>query len=247
MPLFIVLIAVIQACFVLHVFRTGRSYWWAVLITATPVVGCAVYYFMEMFPRTQEFRTARRFSSQFAHSLVPQADLRRHLLQAQECPSVSNKVAAADALMRSGMYHRAIGFYEDALRGIYATDPQLLMGLAVAHVNNQTCEQAREVLERLTRIDARFRPDEVRLLNARALEGLGRVEEALHEYAELSSVYVGLEAKCRYGLLLKNLGYVTQANEVFSDVLVYARRFNLRLPTEQAWVETARRNIVEAA
>jgi hypothetical protein len=121
------------------------------------------------------------------------------------------------------------------------------MGLAVAHVNNETYEQAREVLDRLTRIDVRFRPDEVRLLHARALEGLGRSEEALHEYAELSSVYVGLEAKCRYGLLLKHLGFVTQANEVFSDVLVYARRFNLRLSTERAWIETARRNIVEAA
>jgi hypothetical protein len=246
MPLFIVLVAVIQAWFVLHVFRTGRSYWWAVVITATPLVGCAVYYFMEMFPKAPEFRTARRVSSTVASALVPQADLRRLLIEVQNCPSVSNKVATAQALMRAGMYYRAVGFYEDALRGIYATDPQLLIGLALAHVGNQTFEQAREVLERLTRIDARFRPEEVRLLNARALEGLGRYEEALHEYAELCSVYVGLEAKCRYGLLLKQMGFITQANEVFSDVLVYARRFDLRLPTEKAWVETARASIVEA-
>ena len=121
------------------------------------------------------------------------------------------------------------------------------MGLARAHVNNQTYEQSREVLERLVRIDARYRPDEVRLLNARALEGLGRHGDALQEYRQLCEVYVGLEAKCRYGLLLKRLHMNDEAHQVFSEVLAYARRFNLRVDAEQVWVDTARRSIAHAA
>ena len=247
MPALIALIAVIQAFFVLHVFRTGRPYWWAVVITATPVVGCVVYYLIENFPRSREFRSARRVSAQVATAFVPHVELRRRLADLQLCPSVSNKVAAAEELMRCGMYHRAVCLYEEALRGIYATDPQLLMGLARAHVNNQTYEQSREVLERLGRIDARYRPEEVRLLNARALEGLGRAQEALQEYRQLCEVYVGLEAKCRYGLLLKRLYMHDEANHVFSEVLVYARRFNLRVDAEQVWIDTARRSIAQAA
>ena len=66
MPALIALTAVIQAFFVLHVFRTRRPYWWAVIITATPVVGCVAYYLIEIFPRSRELRTAQRMSVQLA-------------------------------------------------------------------------------------------------------------------------------------------------------------------------------------
>jgi hypothetical protein len=244
MPALIALIAVIQAFFVLHVFRTRRSYWWAVVITGAPVVGCLAYYLIEIYPHS---RGAQRVSAQVATVFVPHVELQRRLADLRRCPSVSNKVAAAEELMRCGMFHRAVCLYEEALRGIYATDPQLLLGLSRAHVNNQTYDQAREVLERLGRIDARYRPEEVRLLNARALEGQGRIDDALQEYRQLCEVYVGLEAKCRYGLLLKRLNMYEEANQVFGDVLVYARRFNLRVDAEQVWIDTARRSIAQAA
>ena len=116
MPALIALTAVIQAFFVLHVFRTRRPYWWAVVITATPVVGCLVYYFIEVFPRSREFRGAQRMSAQVATAFVPHVELRRRLTDLQLCPSVSNKVAAAEELMRCGMYYRAVCLYEEALR-----------------------------------------------------------------------------------------------------------------------------------
>jgi len=247
MPAFIALTAVIQALFVLHVLRTRRPFWWAVIVTTIPLIGCLAYYFIEVFPRSREFRGAQRISAQMATAFVPHTDLRRRLADLKLCPSVSNKVAAAEELMRCGMYYRAVCLFEEALRGIYATDPQLLMGLARAHVNNPTYEQSREVLERLSRIDARYRPEEVRLLNARALEGLGRFDEALQEYRQLSEVYVGLEARCRCGLLLKRLQHAEEANQVFAEVLVYARRFNLRVDAEQVWIDTARRSMAHAA
>jgi hypothetical protein len=243
MPLLIALTAFIQAFFLFHVFRTGRPYWWALLILSTPVIGCVIYYFVEVFPGSREHRNAKRVANQVAFAFMPNAELQRRLMDVELCPSVNNRIAAAEGLMRCGMYYRAVGMYESALTGIYATDPQLLMGLARAHVNNHTFEQAREVLERLSRIDARFRPDEARLLNARALEGLGRDPEALHEYEELTHVFVGLEAKCRYALLLKRMGFHKQANHIFRDVLVYARRFNIRLEAEQVWIDTARRSL----
>jgi hypothetical protein len=247
MPAFIALTAVVQAFFVLHVLRTGRPFWWALVITATPLVGCLAYYFVEILPRSRQLNNARRMSVHVKSALVPHSALRRRLAELQNCPSVSNKVAAAEEFSRCGMYHRAVCLYDEALRGIYANDPQLLLGLARAHVNNHTFEQARGVLERLSRIDARFRPEEVRLLDARALEGLGRVDEALRAYRELSEVYVGLEVKCRHGLLLKRLQRIDEANRVFDDILFYAMRFNLRVESEQVWIDTARRSVERAA
>lgn len=243
MPLLIALTAFIQAFFLFHVFRTGRPYWWALLILSMPVIGCVIYYFVEVFPGSREHRNAKRVANQVAFAFMPHAELQRRLKEVELCPSVNNRIVAAEGLMRCGMYYRAVGMYENALSGIYANDAQLMMGLARAHVNNQTFEQAREVLDKLNRVDARFRSDEARLLNARALEGLGRDQDALQEYEELTHIFVGLEAKCRYGLLLKKLGFHKQANHIFSEVLSYARRFNIRLDAEQVWIETARRSL----
>jgi len=83
--------------------------------------------------------------------------------------------------------------------------------------------------------------------STRALEGLGRFDEALQEYRQLSEIYVGLEARCRCGLLLKRLHHSEEANQVFAEVLVYARRFNLRVDAEQVWIDTARRSMAHAA
>jgi hypothetical protein len=246
MALLFVLTAVIQAFFLYHVFNTGRGFGWALLILGLPLIGCIVYYILEIFPDSSEHRNAKRVADHVAQAFMPSSELQRCLNAVEHCPSVSNKIIAAETLMRWGMYYRAVGMYQGALQGIYAADPQLLMGLARAHVNNQTYEQAREVLDRLNRIDARFRPEEARLLNARALDGLGRHQEALREYEALAQIYVGLEAKCRYGLLLQRLGLHRQANQIFADVLAYARRFNMRMDAEQVWIDTARRSLVEA-
>src|SRR6476660_8962689 len=104
MPALIALIAVIHAFFVLHVFRTRRSSWWAVVITAAPVVGCLAYYLIEVYPHS---RGAQRVSAQVATVFGPHVELQRRLADLRLCPSVSNKVAAAEELMRCGMFHRA--------------------------------------------------------------------------------------------------------------------------------------------
>jgi hypothetical protein len=38
MPL-LILTVIIQACFIFHVFKTGRPYWWAYVILGFPVAG----------------------------------------------------------------------------------------------------------------------------------------------------------------------------------------------------------------
>ena len=59
MPL-IILTVIVQGCFIFHVFKTGRPYWWAYVILGFPVLGCVVYYFVEVFPNSREHRAANR-------------------------------------------------------------------------------------------------------------------------------------------------------------------------------------------
>jgi hypothetical protein len=149
--------------------------------------------------------------------------------------------------MRCGLFHEAVALYRDARNGPHVDDPSLLLGLARAHVNDQTYPEAQAALEELQRLDPRYRPEEARLLYARTLEGRGAAHEALAEYEALERVYVGLEARCRYGMLLKQLGFTTQATHVFQEVLEYARRFRINLDTERPWIDAARRHVAVQA
>jgi hypothetical protein len=247
MPVLLALTAVIQALFVYHVYRSGRPYWWAMVILTFPLVGCMLYYAFEIFPDSREHRSARRAATQVARAFNPSGELQRRLEALAVCPSVSNRIAAADEFMRCGVFDEAVRLYQQALTGPHADDPSLLLGLARAHVNNATFVEARATLEQLRTLDARYRPDEARLLYARTLEGLGESQAALAEYEALSDIYVGLEAKCRYAMLLKQLGFGVQANRVFADMLEHARRFRVNMDSERAWIDAARRHVVGMA
>ena len=247
MPVLIALTAVVQALLLYHVYRSGRPYWWAVIILSLPLIGCVAYYALEVFPGSQQHRSARRAARQLARAFNPSAELKHRLEALATCPSVSNKIAAADEFMRCGIFNEAVRLYHDALVGPHADDPSLVLGLARAHVNNGTFHDAQAALGRLKSLDARYRPEEARLLYARTLEGMGETEKALAEYADLVSVYVGLEARCRYGMLLKQIGSTSQADRVFQEMLEYARRFRINLETERPWLDAARRHLAVQA
>ena len=105
--------------------------------------------------------------------------------------------------------------------------------------------QARSLTEELRAKHGKFRENDVALLHARALEGLGEHASALDEYERLADTAVGLEAKVRYGQLLKRLGHETQARSVFEAVLAHAKRFNVKHEEEQAWVSVARKELTQ--
>jgi hypothetical protein len=235
MPVLIALAAAVQAYFVYHVYRSGRPYWWAFVILSVPLLGCIAYYLLQIFPG----------SRQLARAFNPSSELRRRLGELAVCSSVANKIAAADEFMRCGIFGQAVHLYQSALSGPHADDPNLLLGLARAQVNESDYDDAKATLARLKSIDSRYRPEEARLLLARTLENTGETATALAEYEDLARVYVGLEAKCRYGMLLKQLGFAVQANSVFKDLLEHARRFRLNLDTERPWIDAARRHVVE--
>jgi hypothetical protein len=247
MPVLLALTAVIQAFFIYHVYRSRRPYWWALIILSFPVIGCVAYYMLEIFPGSREHRSARRAAMELARAFNPSGELKRRLEALATCPSVANRIAAAEEFMRCGIFNEAVRLYEEAIDGPHVDDPSLLLGLAQAHVNNGTFGEAQRVLERLKTLDARYRPEEARLLYARTLEGLGEAQQALAEYEDLVPVYVGLEARCRYGMLLKQLGFTAQATHVFQEVLEYARRFRINLDSERPWIDAARRHVAVEA
>jgi hypothetical protein len=134
--------------------------------------------------------------------------------------------------------------YREAMVGVHQDDPALMQGLARAQFAAGQFTAALLTLDQLQAAHPRYQSAEAHLLYARCLEGEGRRDEALAEYARLVGYYPGPEAKCRYALLLQAAGRGEQARPIFQEVVKSAERSGPAfMRAQREWVDLARRNL----
>jgi hypothetical protein len=240
MPLLLALNVVVQVLFVVHAYRSGAPRYWVFVILAFPVVGCLAYVALEVFPRSREATAARRAVQRVARALDPDKGLREKVAELERCGSVDNRMALAEECLAAGMPADAATLYRSCLAGAYENDPHLRFGLARALVEQGAWEDAAAVVDRLRADHPCHRPNEARLIHARVLEGRGETAAALDEYRELAPAYVGLEARCRYGLLLERTGRADEARAVFGEAATQASRTPSPVESELRWAKLAR-------
>lgn len=243
MPLIGAIVVVIQFCFAYHVLKTGRPYWWIFIIMGFPVMGCIIYYFIEVFPGSREHRRANKAIRNLSKVLQPDADLKKRVEELEICGSVDNKIALAAECMNHQMYAEAMRLYESCVTGAWASDGTILFGLAKAAVEAGDWSKAGVTIARLKADAPKMRPQETRLLEARVLEGRGENDAALAMYRELVPAFVGLEARYRYGDLLLRLGKNEAAMEMFNEVVKHSKRFASSIDEEAQWASAAKRAI----
>jgi hypothetical protein len=224
MPILGAVVVFIQLCFAYHAMKTGRPTWWLFVIMGFPVMGCVLYYFIEVFPTTRESRAAEKAVRSIVKSFDPDKDLRNKVADLESCGSVANRISLAQECASRNMYEEAAALYRSCLTGINANDPDILHGLAHVLVLQSLHEAALPIIRQLGASHPGFRPQEVRMLLAEALEGTGDLELALAEYGALAQTYPGEEGRWRYGALLKRLGRNEEAMAVFQDMLKRAQR-----------------------
>ncbi len=132
------------------------------------------------------------------------------------------------------------------MRGLYRDDPHLMLGLAKAQFGLGQPQQTRQTLDALIAANPSFRSHDGHLLYARAVEGSGDTEAALHEYDTLAQGYPGEEARVRYAQLLQRIARNDQARAVYEQVLRHAAASPKHYQREQrAWVDLARKGLRE--
>ncbi|MDR2220860.1 MAG: hypothetical protein LBE24_09855 [Methylobacillus sp.] len=239
MPILYILTVAISVFFIVHVFRTGRPYWWAYVILAMPVLGSLIYYFVEIFPNSRQEHQAKKAARGLVRALKPDAELQRRVQELEICGSMDNKMALAEECEAVGMYDESARLYRSCLAGAYANDPQIIFRLAAAELMRAESGETATLLQRLEQEHPKYKPLEVKLLRARLLEKTDP-PAALTLYEELAPIYTGLEVKCRYAALLRELGQETQAYDLFEEVVQHAKRYNIQHDGEQEWVRYAK-------
>ncbi len=233
---------VIEVVLIIHAIKTGRNFLWIWVLLLLPGAGSLAYIAVELVPELFRSRAARRTARGMKRALDPGADLRRYESEARVTGDVASRQRYADELARHGRYDEAIGIYRQILTGLYAQDPNIMLGLAKAQFGKGDATAARATLDELVRLNPDFRSPEGHLLYARALEAEGNVSKALEEYKVLAPSYPGAEAFVRYAQLLKAQGKSAEAASIARELLEQARIAPAHYRRAQRpWLESAQR------
>ncbi len=235
------LVLLIQLSFIIHAYKTGRPWWWISIILIFPVVGCVAYYVVEVFPGSRQHRTALKTAHKLDRAMNPAKEIRRRIADLERCGSIGNRLSVAEECMNLSLYDAAARVYQGCLTGMHAEDADILLGLAQAEFQQQAYVKAYATIRKLRCKHPLFRTGDVRLLLARTLEGMDQPEAALEEYEKVMPSFVGLEAKCRYAMLLQSQGRKTQAKHAFYEVMRHAKQFTVNREREHQWIDIAER------
>jgi hypothetical protein len=208
---------------IVHVIKTGRNTVWVFVLLAFPLIGSAVYFFVEIFPDLKNSRTSQRAMRGLRTTLDPEGNLRKLENEVKVTGNVQSRQRYADELVRLGRAAEAVSIYKSCLTGVFADDPKLLLGYANTQFAVGDAAGARRTLDDLIARNPDFKSAEGHLLYARALETEGDFEKALSEYSTLVQYFAGAEAAVRYAKLLKRQGQAEQAREVLQSLLERAK------------------------
>lgn len=241
MPLVFLLSAALQIACAVHVVRSGRPLYWIWLLLIGSYLAVAVYLLVAIIPDLRHDPRGRKVASKALQTLDPQRRCRELQRQLELSNTVQNRSRLAAESLALGDYANAAELYQGLLSGLYATEPDFMLGLARAQAGQADYADARATLDALIQANPQFRSSDGHLLYARCLEELGEIEAALVEYRVLADSYPGEEGRYRYAALLARHQHDAEARAVLESLLHRAKLMpGYYQRKEQAWLKAAR-------
>lgn len=221
--MFVLLLAV-QVYLIVDVIRNGRNQLWIMALVFLPLASTIAYFIIEIMPRLQHNRHVRQAHAEIRDKLDPERELRAARDQLDVADTIANRTRVAVSLAALGRHAEALPLF----RAASGTRPDRFLGEQMARSLFLADEpaEALAVLDRMAAPTTRSDLDRVGLLRARILEELGRDDEALPIYADVSTRLPGDEARCRYAALLIKVGRKGDALAVLEEVEKRAKRLN---------------------
>jgi hypothetical protein len=222
----------------IHVVRTGREIFWLFIILIIQPFGGLIYLIAIVLPELFRGPGARKLSQAVGDTLDPQREYRQARQAADETPTVHNKMRLAAAAAELDRHDEAEQLYREAAQGIHADDPALLHGRARALVELGRDQEALDLLAQVPDLPL------ATLTRARALDGLGRTQDAEKAYQSAVERTPGLEAIARYAVFQARTGREAQARETLAEIDKRVRRATTHFRGEaRRWRDFAAKEI----
>lgn len=238
---FYYVIPLLQILAIIHVLKTGRSWFWAWIIFMFPGLGLAVYFFMEILPEFREPNTGAGGDS-ILDTIMPGRKLGRLESALQDSDTVQNRKVLADYYLAAGEPLKSVELYRQCLTGVYKDDPHVNLGLAGSLVEAGEYGESKKILEDLRKRNVVYETSKRDLFYARALESLGQEKEALQVYENVLKIYGSeVEGTCRLAQLLEKMGQKEKAKALYDDLVKKAKTFAPHFRRQQqAWIQLAK-------
>jgi hypothetical protein len=221
---FAIILAVIDLTLVVHAAKTGRFSPWAYVILMIPGFGALAYVLVELMPEWLGSYQGQKARKRFVSTVNPERQYRALIDQLAIADTIANRDALATECLTLGRFEEAKHHYDEIVARPLGEEPVFFLGRARAEFGLGRSADTVATLDELRRRWPDYQSADGHLLYARALEEIGRTDEAIEEYKALAGYFPGAEARVRYGMLLDRLGHQTEARLVFTDLLTHMRR-----------------------
>jgi len=234
----------LQIAFGIHVIKTGRPFVWVLVIILFSVFGIAGYILVELAPEWWASRSGRQVKNAIGKTIDVEKALKEAQKAVEQVDSVQNRMILAEEYMRLQRFNEAREIYARCLAGVHADDPSIMLSMVKAEFGLNNFEAAITILDKLKTANPSFKSPEGHLLYARALEGGGRLDQAIQEYEAIRNNYPTPEPACRLAQIYKTLGNKALAAELYQAVIkrsaTAGKFFN---ESNQEWIKLAKREV----
>jgi hypothetical protein len=239
---FALILGVLDVVLVVHAAKTGRFSPWAYVILMIPVFGALAYVLVELLPEWFGSYQGQKAKKRFVSSIDPQRRYRALTDDLAITDTIANRDALAAECLELGKFDEAIHHYDEIIARPMGEEPVFFLGRARAEFGLGRPADTVATLDELRRRWPDYQSADGHLLYARALEEIGRTDEAIEEYKALAGYFPGAEARVRYGVLLDRLDRKPEARMVLADLLTHMRRAPKHVRKVQAeWIGMAER------
>lgn len=227
------LIWLVQLALVFHVLRTGRPWWWLIVLFLAPALGGLVYFFVEVVPG---WGARERVGGWKPRPLR----VREARARVAENGSVKSRLELVDLLLASGDAAAARTEAETCLAGVFRDDPTVRAEVARCRIETGDGAAALELLDATTVESDHQLALKLSLLRGRALLLVGRFDDALAYLAEAEQGHAGDEPRYYRALALHRAGRTAEAREIWEEMRRHFRRAGRAWArTERKWFELA--------
>jgi len=233
----------VQIALCVHVYRTGRPYWWIWIILMGSLVGCILYAVLEILPGVRRNRPGMINASWFIPKSVIIKRAREHL---EESDTVTNRLNLASLLYEYGSKEEAEQTVAECATGVFKDDPEVIAAVAWYKVEVGKLTEAEKTIAQANTKSNKFAKNRIELLNARILFGYKRYEEAKTALSVLQSALLGEEPRYYMALCHWKLGDTESALKVLHNITKSFRKGSVVWRrSEKTWYKSARQTIKE--
>lgn len=240
------IIPAIQILIAIHAIQTGRNWYWFWIIFAFPLVGPAIYFFVEILPdyKGQGFNG---ILESILNSLQPGRELRRLQGALEETDTVKNRKDLADYYLSHQEADKAVEMMRGCMTGVFKEDPDINLRLSIALVEVGQFAEAKKILEGLAKRNPTYYVSPRELLSAKCWEGLGQEAQALEAFEEYARKNTAdMEGWWRYGRILEKSGQKEKAKTVYVEMLKKSKTIASHHRRSQLnWIKSAKTSLKE--